>query len=230
MSFCTDGYFPDAGWFSNPLVVGTGPVGLTLAKAAEWYWRVKRWAFTFNITIDWEFTPPDVDPSSGSIAFSVSDADLAINAVDESDLVRGLANVQKTFSDFEVDGYFSGVVEIFNPYEFLDASMRKTGSTYYPLIQIAGGFTIGDSGGASIVLRLTDGDLTDVVCTIDGVDYPFYMNIEPEFMTAVIAGTITLEPVEYWPWERNGLPTWNTATGALLVAANTVPANYVELP
>lgn len=222
MSFVTDGYFPST-WYPLPDDPPSISYFTTLAKATEWYWRVSEWRFTLNLFVSiFEGFDPILEGNFDLVL------DLSGDSA-EVDLVQGQQNIQYvgTIMASDEDLWLTFSLSLW----YQSPPLYKVGDNYYPNIQF--------NGFAHITEEATEGYGFDIYEQPGWAGSDCFLTLGPEasITTALqlapdlgITGALSLNPLAWFPWERDGMPTWDSSNGALLNILNTDPVTYVQFP
>lgn len=197
----------------GPTGTGTGtsnPVKIPYQQAGKWWWRVKNWTLAATSSMH----------SGGvDVTFITGVMDNSGNAIRELDLVQPTAK-----HGFQIVGSASQALGFnLNPSFILDADLLHVWPALDSLFDLT--FLTNISHGSSAVFfafditKLPGGVSTgSLTLTMDGVPIDFYYNANLQDGDTFTPGTVTLTATEFWPFAqlKDGLPIYDTATGAVL--------------
>jgi hypothetical protein len=207
------------------------PFATTRAKSFEWFWRVKLWTVTINLTTaldSYVIAIPNVQMKlDGVVATSERDLVCFITqggglfgiymegggVVDEPGVDISALFHCALFSPLGDTGTFTGGTLVSNPPPWTTDGIRTNAGSDYPMFVFMVGVT-GDDVVASDISTYDDSVATSSgsILTFDGHSVHTYSNSLGDITS------VSCDPQEWWEYRRaDGTePIYDSATGAIL--------------
>jgi hypothetical protein len=197
LPFCFSDSAATGGYGSTTLGTSSPyPIGLDLQTLLRWYWKVKRWEVSANLT---GIGIRDTAVSTSLEVTFFNGNNYSPELTTEKQLVcrRSVFYPGDTGSPFILRMFDEGVQEV--------------EELYYPSLDV--GYT---NGAGFIGTSLVEpGSVSGGTIIMDGLTLPSWLFGQ---FAPITSGSITVTPAEYWPYDPGdgGGPIYDSATGAQL--------------
>jgi hypothetical protein len=204
-------------------VVGPGtqhPVGVTLDKAMEWYWRVKYWTFVAELS-EGTYTFTNIqfyDIFNEEAPLTERDMICAGPRIFATNHVE----IQWRMFFFATEGFPDGAVSAGSPPVggggfWTSDAIRSDSGLYYPQMVFQANTDSHLGNDISTYADPPSYTLATTTLNLDGNVIPLYTSDESGFIS------LTLAPQEWWPYAptSGGDDIWDTADGSQ-ISANIV--------